>query len=230
MATARAAWYGTAMRIAACVCVLVAAMAARATADTDWVRIDRVVAVVNHDIILGSELERELGTVPELASITDDAARAKRRDELRPLVLDDLIERALYRQQAARAGVTVDDAEVSAAVEEVKRQNQLDDKTFAEALSQSGFTVDQYRANVKDQIIRIKVVNVAIRPQVGIDEATIKAEYDKLKAGTSGSAVKPYNEVKDQLREQLIAQRLDVEAAKVVAAWRADGYVDVRLP
>lgn len=229
MAPARASWYGTAMRIAACVCLLVAAMAARATADTDWVRIDRVVAVVNHDIILGSELERELGTVPELASITDAAARAKRRDELRPLVLDDLIERALYRQQAARAGVTVDDPEITAAIEEIKRQNSFDDKQLGEALAQSGFTLDQYRANVKDQILRIKVVNVAIRPQVGVDEAAVKAEYDKLKA-SAGAGVQPYDKVKDQLREQLISERLATEAAKVVASWRADGYVDVRLP
>lgn len=229
MAPARASWYGTAMRIAACVCLLVAAMAARATADTDWVRIDRVVAVVNHDIILGSELERELGTVPELASITDAAARAKRRDELRPLVLDDLIERALYRQQAARAGVTVDDPEITAAIEEIKRQNSFDDKQLGDALAQSGFTLDQYRANVKDQILRIKVVNVAIRPQVGVDEAAVKAEYDKLKA-SAGAGVQPYDKVKDQLREQLISERLATEAAKVVASWRADGYVDVRLP
>src|SRR5699024_5363724 len=84
MAARLASWYGTAMRNAACVGVLVAALAARAAADTDWVPIDRVVAVVNHDIILASELDRELGTISELAAITDDAARAKKRDELRP--------------------------------------------------------------------------------------------------------------------------------------------------
>lgn len=230
MAARLASWYGTAMRIAGCVFVLAVAVARPAAADTDWVTVDRVVAVVNHDIVLASELDRELGTFPELEKITDPDARAKRRAELRGVVLDDMIERALYRQQAARAGVTVDDAEVSAAIEEIKRQNQLDAKQLEDALVAQGFTLDQYRADIKDQLIRLKVVNAVIRPQVGVDDAAVKAEYDKLKAGAGGAGVQPFDQVKDDIREKLVSEQLEAASHQVVAAWRADGYVDVRLP
>ncbi len=230
MAPARASWYGTAMRTAACACVLVALAAMPAAADTDWISVDRVAAVVNHDIVLASDLERELGTIPELAAIEDPNARAKRRDELRPVVLDDMIERVLYRQQAVKANVTVDDADIDAAIQSIENENHIDAKQLEEALVAQGYTLARYRVNLRDQLTRLKVAQVVVRPQIAITDADVKAQYDKLKASAGGTGVQPFDKVKDEIQQQMISEAMAQASAQVAAAWRAEGYVVVRLP
>jgi peptidyl-prolyl cis-trans isomerase SurA len=185
--------------------------------------IDRIVAVVNDEIILDSELEEF--TAPQLRNPVDldtvDGARTF--DALKKKSLERLIESRLIGQQAHELKLTVTTEEVDRAIDEVKRQNKLDDATFVEALKSQGFSMDAYRKNLKKQILELKVVNTAVRSRVSISEEEIKTAYNQSDRQYAGERLAHLREVvlyvaKDAPPDELEKKRK--LATKVVAEAR----------
>jgi peptidyl-prolyl cis-trans isomerase SurA len=172
--------------------------------------IDRIVAVVNDDIILDSELDQLVSTqIAMRREIDPDSTEGKKAiDELRHRALDSLIESQLMRQQAAEMKLSVTGEEVDRALEEVKRQNRLDDATFAEALKQQGFTLESYRKNLKKQILELKVVNTAVRSRISVGDDEVRTFYNQ-------NAQKLAGDTEAHLRMILIAIPPDAPAAEV---------------
>ncbi|MBI3357357.1 MAG: SurA N-terminal domain-containing protein, partial [Nitrospirae bacterium] len=114
---------------------------------------DRIVAVVNSDLIMLSDVRREVG--PEQSRIS----RQHRGDELAQrlkmaeyMALTKMIERRLQLQEAKARKVEVSDQEVKQAVEQMKRQGETID------LSNPLQT-----RNVRDQLTLLKVVDREVR-------------------------------------------------------------------
>ena len=110
--------------------------------------VDRVAAVVNRDVIALSEVEKR--AAPELArlnqAVRDPQKRAAERTRITKAALDTLIGEKLMEEQIKELGLSVTDAEVDAAVADVKRQNNVtDDAQFERLLSGEVFTVATYK-------------------------------------------------------------------------------------
>jgi peptidyl-prolyl cis-trans isomerase SurA len=202
----------------------VALLAATATARAVKV-IDRVVAVVNDEIILESELEQF--AAPQYRGPDPSSGEGKKAwDELKRKVLDVLIDGKLMQAQAAELKLTVTPDEVDRAVEEVKKQNNLDDATFTQALKAQGFTMEAYRKGLKKQILELKVVSTAVRSRVSISDDEVAAAYKQSERSMSG-------ERQAHLRQILVAfpdhatpedvERKHAVAVKVVELARAGG-------
>lgn len=153
--------------------------AARAKGETFV--LDRVVAVVNDAVILASELEvRMLPMLPDVEEIADPAERRRRLEKLRAQVLEEMINEELIVQAAAEARIDVEASDVNAALEEIKQQNNLDDKQFAEALASQGFTLSAYKQDLRRQLIRLKAVNQLVRSRVTVTDDDVRARYDQI--------------------------------------------------
>jgi peptidyl-prolyl cis-trans isomerase SurA len=127
--------------------------------------VDRVVAVVNDEIITMSDLQRE---------------QALKKSEAAPddrLVLEDMIDRKLQMAAAKRAGVDVTDKELSDAVADIIKRNNMDMTQFGAALAKEGLTVEQYRAELREQITLSRLFNKYVRSGVNVDEAEARAFY-----------------------------------------------------
>ena len=174
--------------------------------------IDRVVAVVNDEIILDSELEQF--TAPNLRNPVDldTPEGASMFEAMKKKQLDHLIESRLISQQAAELKLTVTADEVDRAVDEVKRQNNIDDKSFAEALKSQGFSIEAYRKNLKKQILELKVVNTAVRSRVSVSEEEVRTAYHQSDRQNAGERLAHLREVvinvpKDASSELVVAKR-----------------------
>ncbi len=172
--------------------------------------IDRVVAVVNDDIILESELEQF--AAPQYRGPDPDSAEGKKAwDQLKHKALDALIDGKLVQQQAVELKLSVTSDEVERAVQQVKEQNHLDDANFVEALKSQGFTMEAYKKTLRKQILELKVVNTAVRSRVSVSDEEVKTYYkqnEKLVAGDRQS----------HLRQILVAaEAAELEAKKRVA-------------
>lgn len=198
--------------------LLAAAPAARA-----MTVIDRVVAVVNDEIVLETELEQ--ATAPQYRGPDPSTREGKRAwDELKHKVLDALIDSKLMQEQAVELKLTVTPEEVDRAMEEVKRQNKLDDATFVEALKSQGFTMEAYRKGLRKQIIELKVISTAVRSRVTVGDDEVMAAYKQSERAMS-------SERQAHLRQILVAvsdkappeeiERRRVVAAKVVELARS---------
>jgi parvulin-like peptidyl-prolyl isomerase len=141
--------------------------------------VERVVAVINDEIVLDSELEQY--ALPLMRGNVDPASAEGKKllDEAKHKALDAMIDDRLVMQQATELKLSVTAEEVERAIEEVKRQNKLDDATFVEALKGQGFTLDAYKKNLRRQILNLKVVNTAVRSRVQVSDDEVKTYYQQ---------------------------------------------------
>lgn len=145
--------------------------------------IERVVAVVNADAIFLSELRRRAAPFLERAmSIPSEAGRMAAIEELYREVLDRMITEELFIQAAEENQVTVSRAEVDRAILNVRGQAGLDEAQFWQAVAAQGFTPEQYRGDVRRQLLRLKVLNNRARGRVNITETQVRAQFDMLVA------------------------------------------------
>lgn len=143
--------------------------------------VERVVAVVNDEIILESELYQH--AAPLIADLEQQGGDPRERQKQFKVILrqalDDLINEELIIQAAGEAGLTVEDAEVDKAIAEVKKQNKLTDAQLADALRGQGLTMAAYRKDVRRQILRLRAVNALVRPRVSVSDDEVKERYDR---------------------------------------------------
>jgi peptidyl-prolyl cis-trans isomerase SurA len=128
--------------------------------------VDRVVAVVNDEIITLSDLQRE-----------DLKKGAAARDE--HVLLDDLIDRKLQMAAAKRSGIDVTDPELAEALTEIMKRNSMDRKRFDAELAKDGLTYDQYRSELREQITLSRVFNKYVRSGLSLDEAELRDYYER---------------------------------------------------
>lgn len=156
--------------------------------DRNAVVLDRVVAVVNDDIILKSELmARVMPMVADLDDIGDVRERERRRRQLTEQILEEMVNENLMMQAAVASGLEVEAKEVQAALDEIKKQNSLDDAGLEQALAMQGYTISAYKDDVRRQILRMRAVNSLVRPRVTITDEDVRARYDAM--GRRSSAV-----------------------------------------
>ena len=146
--------------------VLTAILAAGASgAASASVVVDRVVAVVNNDIITMSDLQRELAKGSEI------------RDE--QLLLEEMIDRKLQMAAAKQDGMDMSERELDEAIAEIMKRNNLDRAKLEQALAREGLTLEQYRSDLREQITLSRLFNKHIRSGVAIDEDEVRAYYDR---------------------------------------------------
>jgi peptidyl-prolyl cis-trans isomerase SurA len=78
---------------------------------------------------------------------------------------------------AKRAGVDVTDKELSDAIADIIKRNNMDMLQFGAALAKEGLTVEQYRAELREQITLSRLFNKYVRSGVNVDEAEARAFY-----------------------------------------------------
>jgi peptidyl-prolyl cis-trans isomerase SurA len=142
--------------------------------------IDRIVAIVDNDIITLVQLNKE--SAPYIKNIESagysDEKKTIMIQDIHKKLLTALIDRSLTRQEARKYHIEVSDTEINNAVESVKRDKVLSQEEFERALEQEGLTLTEYRDNIKNQILQTRLINHAVKSKVVITESDIKQRYD----------------------------------------------------
>ena len=128
--------------------------------------VDRIVAVVNDDVIIGSELDEAVSRVA-----AGDSAKRQ--------ILEDLINEKLMEQQIAEAKINVSETDLDRAVADILRTNNITEAELQAAIDARGMSMKQYRKDLRAQLIRLKLIDAKVRSRVVIPEAEIKAEYER---------------------------------------------------
>jgi peptidyl-prolyl cis-trans isomerase SurA len=150
--------------------------------------VDRIVAVVNEDIVTQYDIETLLR--PTIQSLKSQGLPPERERQtlsrLREEILDNLINTKLTEQEVKRYKIAVTDEEVENHIRQVKQRRSLTDENLKAGLAQEGLTLEEYRKEVKLQIQRSKLVNREVRSKVVITQADIKDYYEKNRSKYGG--------------------------------------------
>lgn len=161
--------------LSAVVLAMTLGLAPRAEAEV----VERVVAVVNEEAIFLSELRRRAGPFLDRAlAAPTQAQRMAAIEQLYTQLLERMVQEELFIQAADRMQVTVTRAEIERAIGNVRRQAGLSEADFWAAVSAQGFAPDQYRDDVRRQLLRLKVLNNWARNRVNITEEQVRQRYD----------------------------------------------------
>ncbi len=149
-----------------------------ASADSEVV--DRIVAVVNEDIILLSELkERMRPYVQRIRRQGFDQDRERTMIfKVREEMLNRLVDEKLTDQEIKRNDIQVDDAQIDQTIERIKKANEYTDEDLRRMLEQEEMTMEQYRHKIRDQILRTRLVNYEVKSKIVITEEEIQRYYD----------------------------------------------------
>ena len=128
--------------------------------------VDQVVAIVDDDIIMASELrERIAGLTETLRSRGMDIPP---EDTLIRETLDRLILESIQLQKGQRVGVRISDAQLNTAVQNIAAQNRLTQEQFIAALERQGQSYAEMREQIRREMIiqRVQAGNVNQRIQI----------------------------------------------------------------
>lgn len=144
--------------------------------------IERIVAVVNNEIVLWSDWKQRFMVLKERATqgILDDGAKKKRIEKLRDEVLQKMIDDILLDQVARKLQVTVTSKEVDAAIVDTQRRYKLTPDQFREAQRQQGFTITTYRAMVGRELRKLRLLRRVLRNKVNVSEQDERAFYRRM--------------------------------------------------
>lgn len=132
--------------------------------------IDQVVAIVDDDIIMASELRERVAAVS--GNLQARGIPMPPEEELIRETLDQLILESIQLQMAARAGLRISDEELNGAVQRIAAQNRMTIEQFREALTTNGQSYDAMREQVRREMIirRVQAGNINQRIQISEEE------------------------------------------------------------
>ncbi|MGB5104353.1 MAG: peptidylprolyl isomerase [Steroidobacteraceae bacterium] len=124
---------------------------AQATApETRGVLLDRIVAVVNDGIVLGSDLEQQMRVISD--RIEQQGQQLPPRNILRQQVLERLVLQELQMQRAERLGIQVSDEALNQALTDVASRNGIQFSDLPAALEEQGLDYRSYRDDVRREM------------------------------------------------------------------------------
>lgn len=140
--------------------------------------IDKVVAVVNDEVILLSEVQEQMALfqAAQQVAIRDSAQAA----QLQKQILDQLIEEKLIVDYATKEGVTIPDDQLNTRVEEMIgdiKQRLGSEEAFQAELKSQGLTLEtlreRYRQDLRKQMMAQRIVDREIRSKVKVTETDV---------------------------------------------------------
>ncbi len=170
----------------------------------DAIVVDRIVAIVNDDIVTLSELNEILD--PYAEKIRAYGYSPEKEKELlfnaREEIVNQLIEKTLADQEIEKAEIVVNESEIDSAIERIKKKNYWTDEELRENLANDGLTLEKYRQRMKKQIQRSRLLDYKVKSKIIVTNEDIGKYFQEHPEKYSGI-------VKYHLRNIILQQPSD---------------------
>lgn len=147
---------------------------------------NRVVAIVNNQIITLHELNK---TIKEMTGHSAEDLRLRNEEQFldaRKQILTRLIDERIAEEKIKALNINVGDRHIDAAVEKIKRDNQLTQEDLLARLKEEGLTYENYRKRIKSQIERAQLIDYEVKSKIIISDADVARYYEKQASSFGG--------------------------------------------
>ena len=117
--------------------------------------LDKILAVVEEDVVLESELEEQIFRVKE--QIQAQGAKMPPRIILQRQVLERLIFEKVQIAVANQIGISVDDATLSRAIATIAKRNEMEIEEFFKVLKSENFDPETFKQQIREEILIAKL-------------------------------------------------------------------------
>ena len=182
--------------------------------------VDRVVAVVNNDVITHKELERERRIA--VATLRKQGTQLPPADVLDKQVLERMITKSLLLQQAKQTGIRASDADVENALKRIAAENKMDVAQLRTAVEQSGVSFDRFREDIRSEIVISRLRDREVDSRVNVTDAEIQ-NFVRNQQENPGDRADEYklSHILVQVPEQARPEELQLRKGRAEAALKA---------
>lgn len=173
-------------------------------------RIDGVIAVVNDDVILQSELERRVSTIE--TQLKQKGTSLPDAEVLKKQVLERLIVDSIQLQMAERAGVRISDEQLNSIVGKMAAENNMSRDTFRANLKQSGINYNLFLADLRNEMMINQARQAQVARRIFVSEQEIN-ELVKL-IDEQGAEQKQFHLGHIMVAVPESAQRAEIDEAR----------------
>lgn len=136
-------------------------------ASAETITLDRVIAVVDEDVVMESELQEQLRTIVQRMA-SQPNANLPPENILKQQVLEHLIVQQLQLQLAERVGVKIEETELNDAVARMQQSNNLTMEQFIQQLQFEGVTLDDLKQSIQRELLIQKVQRGVLNSRINI--------------------------------------------------------------
>jgi peptidyl-prolyl cis-trans isomerase SurA len=135
--------------------------------------LDRIVAVINDDVVTQSELNHSLSMAR--VQLSQNHVNLPSDQVLKKQVLDQLINKKLQLQIAKQVGIDVSDEDIDHVVQNVASKNNISTDTLYQRISQDGIERSEYRRELHDQMVVQKLQQQEVGSRLSVTPGEINA-------------------------------------------------------
>ncbi|MFH1856832.1 MAG: peptidylprolyl isomerase [Candidatus Omnitrophota bacterium] len=141
--------------------------------------IDKVIAVVNNEVITQSELDRLLYPIyAQYKEMYNEQELAAKMEAARNELLTQMIEDKLILNAAEKKGITIDEEEAKNYLNDIKNKFGGDD-AFKEALVSQGLSVDMLKKRYREQLMMKKIFEREVKSKIVILPTQVQEYYQQ---------------------------------------------------
>lgn len=145
---------------------------ATAQAAPQVVPLDRIVAVVDNDVVTQTELDRRLRSV--MRKLSAKPGLMPPAELLRRQVLERMVLERLQLQMAERRGIRIDDLTLNETMRKIARRNGLSLEEFRDRLVNSGIDYAEFREQVRNEVIIDKLHERVIDRKIRVSDQEVQ--------------------------------------------------------
>lgn len=140
--------------------------------------VDRIVVVVNNDVITLYDLDRAMA--PRLSQMRHTETPGLALPALRQQVLEDLINQKLLDQEIAKADIEVTDEDLARAIAGVLQQNKINIEILRAELAAKGIAFEDYKEQLKKQVQQVKFMQQNLGSKVQVSSQDVQKYRQSL--------------------------------------------------
>jgi len=178
--------------------------------------LDRIVAVVNKEVVTFSELNDTIATAER--QLRRANTRAPSRDVLERQMLEKLILDKAQLQLARERGIRVDELQLDRAVQRVAENNRMTLADFRRALESDGVPFNAFREDLRTQIMLSRLREREVDEKIQVSDTEIDLFLEEMKARPGEGAEYNFAHILVRVPEQASPERIEAARAKAAKA------------
>ncbi|NJR72285.1 MAG: molecular chaperone SurA, partial [Gammaproteobacteria bacterium] len=136
--------------------------------------LDRIVAVVNNDVITYSELTDQLNIVQR--NLQKQGTALPPLEALQKQLLERMINDLVQVQEAKETGVRVDDSTLDKTLQRIADENNVSMTAFRELLEKDGIQWSKFREDIRNQVTMSRLREREVEGNVAVTEAEVDTQ------------------------------------------------------
>lgn len=187
-----------------------------ATTPSRIVPVDRIVAVVNDEVITHNDLNERVQLV--VRQLQRSGGQLPAADTLQRQILERMVNDLLQVQLAKETGIKVDDATLDRTIERIAQENKLATTEFRAALERDGIKYPRFREDIRNEILLARLREREVENGVVVTDAEVETELAREAKESTGDFEYQLAHILVLVQPQATAEQIEARRRRAAQA------------